>query len=89
MGRAAQQRLGMDVGTEPPDLREAALAALRTWRRRGEPDGRTGWADAARAVVRSCEGVLAGLRGVPLVAGKPTFTQPGCMKVAFLQRNPS
>jgi hypothetical protein len=62
-GSAAAQRLGMDVGTEPPDLREAALAALRTWRRRAEsPMVGRAQADAARTVVRSCEGVLAGLR---------------------------
>jgi hypothetical protein len=62
-GSAAAQRLGMDVGTEPPDLREAALAALRTWRRRAEsPMAGRAQADAARTVVRSCEGVLAGLR---------------------------
>jgi hypothetical protein len=62
-GSAAAQRLGMDVGTEPPDLREAALAALRTWRRRAEsPMAGRAQADAARTVVGSCEGVLAGLR---------------------------
>jgi hypothetical protein len=62
-GSAAAQRLGMDVGTEALDLREAALAALRTWRRRAEsPMAARAQADAARVVVRSCEGVLAGLR---------------------------
>ena len=62
-GGSPAQRLGLEASAEPPDLREAALAALRTWRRRAEsPMAGRAQVDAARTVVRSCEGMLAGLR---------------------------
>ncbi|MGZ8749288.1 MAG: dynamin family protein [Pseudonocardia sp.] len=62
-GASPAQRLGLEADAELPHLREAALAALRTWRRRAEsPMAGRAQANAARTVVRSCEGVLAGLR---------------------------
>jgi hypothetical protein len=62
-GGSPAQRLGLEAGTDPAELREAALVALRTWRRRAEsPMAARAQADAARTVVRSCEGVLATLR---------------------------
>ena len=63
-GGTPAQRLGLEPGAEPPELRAAALAALSTWRRRAEsPMSGRAQVDAARTVVRSCEGVLAAVRG--------------------------
>jgi hypothetical protein len=61
-GSAASARLGLDPVAEPRELRAAALEALSKWRRRAESPltGRQ-VADSARVVVRSCEGLLAGL----------------------------
>jgi hypothetical protein len=61
-GGSPAQRLGLPADTGPADLRAAALAALSAWRRRAEsPLAGRMQADAARTVVRSCEGILAGL----------------------------
>lgn len=59
-GGSAAARLGLDPGTPPEDLREAARDALHRWKRRAESPltGRAA-ADAARVVVRTCEGILA------------------------------
>ena len=59
-GGSAAARLGLEPGTAPDELREAAREALHRWKRRAESPltGRAA-ADAARVVVRTCEGVLA------------------------------
>jgi hypothetical protein len=61
-GGSAVARLGLEPGAGPDELRAAALEAVTRWQRRAESpmSGRT-VSDAARLVVRSCEGVLAGL----------------------------
>jgi hypothetical protein len=61
-GNAPNQRLGLppDAGTD--ELRAAALDRLTAWRRRAEsPLASRAMANASRVVVRSCEGILAGL----------------------------
>ncbi|MDT7647229.1 MAG: hypothetical protein QOC75_4229, partial [Pseudonocardiales bacterium] len=55
-------RLGLPRENDPTQLRAAALEALSRWQRRAEsPLSGRNVADAARVVVRSCEGVLADL----------------------------
>jgi hypothetical protein len=52
-------RLGLGHGTDPAELRVAALDALSRWRRRAEnPLSSRSVADASAVVVRSCEGML-------------------------------
>jgi hypothetical protein len=61
-GGSAAARLGLDPGTGPGELRAAALDAATRWKRRSEsPLSNRAVADVARQVIRSCEGVLAGL----------------------------
>ena len=61
-GGAAASRLGLDRAADPAQLREAALDALARWRRRAEsPLAARDAAGAARVVIRSCEGILAGI----------------------------
>jgi hypothetical protein len=61
-GGAAFARLGLDPAASVPELRAAAMDSLGRWRRRAEsPLAARQVADSARVVVRSCEGVLAGL----------------------------
>ncbi|HVL83762.1 MAG TPA: dynamin family protein [Pseudonocardia sp.] len=61
-GGAATARLGAEPDTDPAQLREIALDALVRWRRRAEsPLAGRDVTGAAQVVVRSCEGVLAGL----------------------------
>lgn len=62
-GGSAAARLGMEPGASPEELWAAALDAVARWQRRAESpmSGRV-VSDVARLVVRSCEGVLAGLR---------------------------
>lgn len=61
-GSAPAQRLGMPANTDPSELRTAALDALDRWRRRAEsPLTNRALANAARIIVRSCEGILARL----------------------------
>ena len=59
-GGSPAARLGLDPGTGPGELHAAARDALSRWKRRAESPltGRSS-ADAARVVVRSCEGILA------------------------------
>ena len=67
-GGAAAARLGLDPATGPDELRSAALDALSRWQRRAEsPMSGRAVADVARVVVRSVEGVLAGLGCVTLL----------------------
>jgi hypothetical protein len=62
-GGSAAARLGLDPGIHPEDLRRAALEAATRWKRRAEsPLSSRATADAARIVVRSCEGMLASLQ---------------------------
>jgi hypothetical protein len=62
LGRDASMRLGLGLHANPTELRAAALDALSRWRRTAEnPLSSLAIADAARVVVRSCEGVLADL----------------------------
>jgi hypothetical protein len=61
-GNAPNQRLGLPPDTGADELRAAALDRLTAWRRRAEsPLASRAMANAARVVVRSCEGILAGL----------------------------
>ncbi|ANY06828.1 dynamin family protein [Pseudonocardia sp. HH130630-07] len=59
-GGSVAARLGLDDGVGPREVHDAAAEALRRWRRRAESPltGRAS-AEAARIVVRSCEGLLA------------------------------
>jgi hypothetical protein len=62
-GGSAAARLGLEPGAGPDELRAAALDAVTRWQRRAEsPMSGRAVSDVARLVVRSCEGVLAGLR---------------------------
>jgi hypothetical protein len=61
-GGAAFARLGLDPAASPVELREVAMDALQRWRRRAEsPLAGRQVSDSARVVVRSCEGLVAGL----------------------------
>ena len=61
-GGSAAARLGLDPATGPDELRAAALDAVTRWQRRAEsPMSGRAVSDVARVVVRSIEGVLAGL----------------------------
>lgn len=63
-GRAPAARLGLDPAAGPEELRAVALEAVTRWQRRAEsPMSSRAVSDVARLVVRSCEGVLAGLGG--------------------------
>jgi hypothetical protein len=62
-GSAPNQRLGLPPDAGRDELRAVALDRLTAWRRRAEsPMSSRAMANAARVVVRSCEGILAGLR---------------------------
>jgi hypothetical protein len=62
-GGSAAARLGLEADAGPDELRAAALDAVTRWQRRAEsPMSGRAVSDVARLVVRSCEGVLAGLR---------------------------
>ena len=61
-GSAPAVRLGLDPASDPAQLREAALAALAGWQRRAEsPLSDRAQVSTARTLVRTCEGLLAGL----------------------------
>jgi hypothetical protein len=61
-GGSAAARLGLEPDAHPDELRAAALDAVARWQRRAEsPMSGRAVSDVARLVVRSCEGVLAGL----------------------------
>jgi hypothetical protein len=63
-GKAPSRRLGLGDGTDAGTLRAVALEALERWRRLSEnPVFPRAFADAARTVVRSCEGILHALPG--------------------------
>ncbi len=61
-GRTAAMRLDLDRGATPAEVRDAAVETLNKWRRRAEnPVSVRAVVDAARVVVRSCEGIIADL----------------------------
>ena len=61
-GASAAARLGLAPDAPAPELTEAAYAALDRWQRHTvNPMLSRATTDACRAVVRSCEGILAGL----------------------------
>lgn len=61
-GGVAYARLGLDANADLSEFRNATLEALSKWRRRAEnPLSSRAQADAARVVMRSCEGILATL----------------------------
>jgi len=63
-GTAPARRLGLVDDTDPGTLRAVALEALERWRRLSEnPVFPRAFSDAARTVVRSCEGILHALPG--------------------------
>ena len=64
-GGTATQRLGLAADAPPEDVRAAATVALATWRRRAEsPLAGPADVEAARTIVRTCEGLLAELAEV-------------------------
>jgi hypothetical protein len=68
-GTAPAARLGLPADEVPEVLRTEAFAALERWQRHAvNPMLARETAQACRAVVRSCEGILAGL---PVMSGKP------------------
>jgi hypothetical protein len=63
-GTAAPARLGLSPEDPPDQLRKAAFDALERWQRHAaSPMASRATAQACRVVVRSCEGILAGLGG--------------------------
>ena len=61
-GGVAYARLGLDANADLTEFRNATLEALSKWRRRAEnPLSTRAQTDAARVVMRSCEGILATL----------------------------
>lgn len=61
-GASPAARLGLGADAPPDELTEAAYAALERWQRHTvNPMLGRATSDACRAVVRSCEGILAGL----------------------------
>jgi Dynamin family len=61
-GGAAPARLGLEPGVGPAEVQAATLDAAARWQRRAEsPMSSRSISDAARLVVRSCEGILASL----------------------------
>ena len=61
-GGSAAARLGLEPDAGPDELWSAALDAVARWQRRAEsPMSGRAVSDMARLVVRSVEGVLAGL----------------------------
>ena len=61
-GPTAAQRLGLAPTAGRDELRAAALSVLATWQRRAEnPLSSRAEADAARVLIRTCEGLLANL----------------------------
>jgi 50S ribosome-binding GTPase len=63
-GTTPAQRLGLVDDTDPGTLRAVTLETLERWRRLSEnPVFPRAFADAARTVVRSCEGILHALPG--------------------------
>ncbi len=59
-------RLGVPVGSPPPDIVRAARAALSQWQRRAEhPASARDVREAARVLVRTSEGLVMGALGVP------------------------
>jgi len=61
-GQKPWVRLGLGMGATPEQLRSAAAETLTQWRRRAEnPVAVRALADAARVVVRTCEGIIAAL----------------------------
>jgi len=61
-GASAAARLGLEAEATAADLTDAAYAALDRWQRHTvNPMFSRTTTDACRAVVRSCEGILAGL----------------------------
>ena len=62
LGQAPHVRLGLEPDASSAELRTAALTAMGVWRRRAEnPLSVRALAEAARVVVRTCEGLIAAL----------------------------
>jgi hypothetical protein len=58
-GGALHQRLGLDPAASEPDIRNALQEAIARWQRRAEsPMSSRDTADAARILVRTCEGLV-------------------------------
>ncbi len=61
-GQAQFVRLGLPPEATPDEIRDAATDAMGRWRRRAEnPASTRPVADAARVIVRTCEGIIASL----------------------------
>jgi len=62
VGAGPAARLGLPAGTDPNELREAALEALLRWQSQAEnPMSARTTTSACRVVVRTCEGMVASL----------------------------
>ena len=63
-GASAAERLGLVDDTDPQMLRAVTMETLDRWRRLSEhPVYPRAFKDAARTVVRSCEGILFQVHG--------------------------
>lgn len=61
-GQAQYVRLGLAPTASPAEIRDATTDAMSRWRRRAEnPASTRPVADAARVIVRTCEGILSSL----------------------------
>ncbi|HUR75480.1 MAG TPA: dynamin family protein [Sporichthya sp.] len=61
-GQGQFVRLGLPPTASPAEIRESATDAMTRWRRRAEnPASARPVADAARVIVRTCEGILSSL----------------------------
>ena len=65
-GAAPATRLGVDPQCPSDELRRAAIAALVQWQRRAEhPSSTRDVREAARVLVRTCEGLVLGIQTGP------------------------
>jgi 50S ribosome-binding GTPase len=68
-GTAPATRLAVDPQSPPDELRRAAIAALAQWQRRAEhPSSTRDVREAARVLVRTCEGLVLGTPPDPRAA---------------------
>ena len=71
-GAAPATRLAVDPQSPPDELRRAAIAALTQWQRRAEhPSSTRDVREAARVLVRTCEGLVLGTQPYPRVGADP------------------
>jgi hypothetical protein len=65
-GAAPATRLDLDAQSPPGELNRAAIRALTQWQRRAEhPSSTRDVREAARVLVRTCEGLVLGSQAAP------------------------